>query len=99
MAPPERVVAMRDRVLAAATAAGRQPEDLTCVYNMEIRVDEHVDPRPHVVSGSPERIVERLTGFVRLGFGAMNFLPVGPGEAEQAERIAREVVPAVRAAA
>jgi hypothetical protein len=36
---------------------------------------------------------------VELGFTALNFIPTGPDPAEQAERLAREVVPAVRAAA
>jgi alkanesulfonate monooxygenase SsuD/methylene tetrahydromethanopterin reductase-like flavin-dependent oxidoreductase (luciferase family) len=97
-APPERVTAMRQRMLAAAAAAGREPEELTCAYNLEVRVDERAAARPSLVSGGPDEVAERLLGFVRLGFTAMNFLPSGPGAGEQAERLAREVVPAVRAA-
>jgi probable F420-dependent oxidoreductase len=87
VAPAERLPAMRDRVLAAAVAAGRDPADITCALNLEIRVDE------------PARVADQLLGFVRLGFTAFNVKPVGPGRAEQIERLAREVVPAVRAAA
>ena len=97
LAPPEKAVVMRDRIFAAARAEGRDPERITCVYNFEVRVGEH-DPRPHVVSGSPAEIAQRLTSFVALGFHAMNFQPIGPAPEEQAERLAREVIPEVRAA-
>jgi alkanesulfonate monooxygenase SsuD/methylene tetrahydromethanopterin reductase-like flavin-dependent oxidoreductase (luciferase family) len=52
-----------------------------------------------VVSGSPDAVAERLLGFAKLGFTAMNFLPSGPAKDEQVERLAREVIPAVRAEA
>lgn len=93
MAPPERVVAMRDRIFAAAERAGRQPEDITCAYNIGVRVDEQARPNPEVVSGSPETIAERLAEFAALGFTAMNFLPSGPDPAEQTHRLATEVLP------
>jgi alkanesulfonate monooxygenase SsuD/methylene tetrahydromethanopterin reductase-like flavin-dependent oxidoreductase (luciferase family) len=96
-APPERVPAMRDRILAAARGAGRDPTEITCVYNLDIRVDDRPVEDPAVVAGSAEQLIERLLGFRRLGFTAMNFCPAGPDPAEQAERLAREVVPAIRA--
>ncbi|HEV8572524.1 MAG TPA: LLM class flavin-dependent oxidoreductase [Actinomycetota bacterium] len=99
LAPPERVSAMRDRVLSAAREAGREPEEIRCVYNVDIRVDERVDEPPTVVSGPAEVVAERLRGFLELGFTAMNLFPVGRGQDEQAERLAREVIPEVRAAA
>jgi probable F420-dependent oxidoreductase len=100
-APPERVPAMRERILAAARAAGRQPEELTCVYNLEVRVDERPGPgtRPSVVSGPPDAVAERLLGFLKLGFTAFSVIPAEPGADEQAERLAREVIPTVRASA
>jgi probable F420-dependent oxidoreductase len=97
LAPPERVTAMRERVLAGAREAGREPEEITCVYNIDVRVDEHPHEPATVVAGSPDVVAERLLGFLQLGFTAMNFLPVGPDEDEQVERLAREVLPAVRA--
>jgi probable F420-dependent oxidoreductase len=97
LAPPERVTAMRERVLAAAREAGREPEEITCVYNIDVRVDERPDEPPTVVAGPPDVVAERLLGFLQLGFTAMNFLPVGPDEEEQVERLAGEVLPAVRA--
>jgi alkanesulfonate monooxygenase SsuD/methylene tetrahydromethanopterin reductase-like flavin-dependent oxidoreductase (luciferase family) len=97
-APPDRAVVMRERVLAAARDAGRDPDQITCAYNLEIRVDDRPDTAPSVVAGPAEAVAERLVGLVKLGFTAMNVMPVGPGTDEQAERLAREVVPAVRAA-
>jgi probable F420-dependent oxidoreductase len=98
LAPPERVPAMRERVLAAAREAGRQPEDITCVYNIDVRVDEGAEEPPSVVSGPAEVVAERLSGFLELGFTAMNLFLVGPAQEEQARRIARDVLPAIRAA-
>ena len=95
-APPEQVRAMRDRLFEAARRAGRRTEDITCAYNVVVRVDEHADPQPSMVSGSPAAVIERLRGFLGLGFTALNFLPDGPGEDEQAERLAKEVIPALR---
>lgn len=97
LAPPDQASLMRERVLAAARGAGREPEEITCVYNLEIRVGDGRDPRPHIVSGSPQEVAEQLRSFVQMGFAAMNFIPVGPGQDEQREWLAREVLPAVRA--
>jgi alkanesulfonate monooxygenase SsuD/methylene tetrahydromethanopterin reductase-like flavin-dependent oxidoreductase (luciferase family) len=97
-APPERVVVLRGRVLAAAEAAGRDPAEVTCAYNVGVRVDERAGAGPSAVAGAPGAVTERLLGFLRLGFTALNLIPVGPGEPEQVERLAREVVPALRAA-
>jgi probable F420-dependent oxidoreductase len=97
MAPPERIPAMRARIQAGARAAGRPPEAITCVYNLGIRIDERAAAKPPTVSGAPGAVTDELIGFVKLGFTALNFQPVGPGRGEQIERIAREVIPAVRA--
>jgi alkanesulfonate monooxygenase SsuD/methylene tetrahydromethanopterin reductase-like flavin-dependent oxidoreductase (luciferase family) len=94
-APPDQVRMLRDRVLAAAAAAGRDPAELTCAYNVEVRVDERPSDTPSVVTGPADAVTEQLVGFVGLGFTALNLLPVGPDTAEQVERLAREVVPAV----
>jgi alkanesulfonate monooxygenase SsuD/methylene tetrahydromethanopterin reductase-like flavin-dependent oxidoreductase (luciferase family) len=51
-----------------------------------------------VVSGSADAVAEQLVDFVKMDFTAFNFMPVGPGKDEQAERLARQVIPAVRAA-
>jgi probable F420-dependent oxidoreductase len=98
-APPERAAAMRRRVLAAAAAGGRDPAEVTCAYNVGVRVDEQAGARPAVVAGPPEAVTARLLGFLELGFTALSLIPVGPDEHEQAERLAAEVVPTLRAAA
>jgi alkanesulfonate monooxygenase SsuD/methylene tetrahydromethanopterin reductase-like flavin-dependent oxidoreductase (luciferase family) len=98
-APPEQVAVMRDRVLAAARQAGRQRGDITCVYNIEIRVDDRTNGDPSVVRGSPEVVAERLLGFLGIGFTALNLIPAGAGKDEQAERLAVEVIPRIRAEA
>jgi alkanesulfonate monooxygenase SsuD/methylene tetrahydromethanopterin reductase-like flavin-dependent oxidoreductase (luciferase family) len=97
-APPERVAVMRERVMAAAEAAGRDPGEVTSAYNVGVRVDERAEAGPSAVAGAPGAVTERLLGFLELGFTALSLIPVGPGEPEQAERLAREVVPALRAA-
>jgi alkanesulfonate monooxygenase SsuD/methylene tetrahydromethanopterin reductase-like flavin-dependent oxidoreductase (luciferase family) len=94
-APPEQVTAMRERMLAAAARAGRRPEEITCAYNLQVRVGQHGEPRPSLVSGSPDAVTKRLLSFAEMGFTALNLMPAGPGEDEQVERLAREVVPAV----
>lgn len=97
-APPEQIPTLRERVLAAARAAGRDPDTITCAYNLSIRIDERADLEPSVVAGAPDTVIERLQAFVELGFTAMNFIPVGPGQDEQIQRLAREVLPALRTA-
>jgi len=97
-APPEQVVVMRQRVLAAAQDAGRDPDEITCVYNIDVRVEEPADDDPGMVSGPPEAVADQLLRFVSIGFATMNLLPNGSDRAEQVERLAREVLPRVRAA-
>jgi probable F420-dependent oxidoreductase len=96
--PLEQVPAMRERVLAAAREAGRDPALITCAFHMQMRIDERAPASASVVSGPPAAVAEQLIGFVKLGFTALSVTPDGPGRAEQAERLAREVIPAVRAA-
>lgn len=91
-APPSRVTAMRERILSAARGAGRDPAEITCIYNMEIGLN--VAPQPGVVTGTAGELVERLRSFNRLGFQGFNFIPIGPQGAEQ---LAGEVVARLRA--
>jgi alkanesulfonate monooxygenase SsuD/methylene tetrahydromethanopterin reductase-like flavin-dependent oxidoreductase (luciferase family) len=95
-ASADELIVMRGRVLAAARAAGRDGE-VTCALNLEVQVDEHPDADPSVLAGPPAVVAECLTGFVRAGFTAFNFNPAGRPHDEQNERLAREVLPTVRA--
>lgn len=98
LAPPDQVRTMRERVLATAREAGRQPEDITCVYNLDVRVDERAEPEPSVVNGSADAVAERLLELAAIGFDAMSFLPAGRGQDEQIDRLGREVLPILREA-
>jgi probable F420-dependent oxidoreductase len=102
-APPEQVRGMRDRVVAAARDAGRDPGDLTLAYNVTVRVDKHADPaQPSVVAGPAEAVAERLTSFLDLGFDALNLVLTGADAREdddQAAALANEVLPVLRGAA
>jgi probable F420-dependent oxidoreductase len=98
LAPPDEVRTMRDRVLTAAREAGRDPEEITCVYNLDVRVDEGAEQEPSVVVGPPDAVVERLRELAAIGFSALSFLPAGPDQQEQIERLGREILPFLREA-
>jgi alkanesulfonate monooxygenase SsuD/methylene tetrahydromethanopterin reductase-like flavin-dependent oxidoreductase (luciferase family) len=96
-APPERIPAMRERILTAARNAGRPPEAVRCIYNLGIRVGEDSDT-PSIVSGEPKALARRLIELRRLGFAGFNLQPAGPDRAGQIQRLADEVIPLVRQA-
>jgi alkanesulfonate monooxygenase SsuD/methylene tetrahydromethanopterin reductase-like flavin-dependent oxidoreductase (luciferase family) len=95
-APPDDVVVLRRRVLAAAENAGRDPTSITCVYNIEVSVNGDGASAPDVVSGPPRAIVGELRRFVELGFSAFNFVITGAEPHEQLRRLADEVVAPLR---
>jgi probable F420-dependent oxidoreductase len=95
-APPEVAAGMRERVRKAAAEAGRDPNEITCSYNVSVYVDEKAQPTPRMIAGPPARVAEELTGLIRLGFTTLNFW--ARGRAEGRERLANEVLPLVRAA-
>jgi alkanesulfonate monooxygenase SsuD/methylene tetrahydromethanopterin reductase-like flavin-dependent oxidoreductase (luciferase family) len=97
-APPEQAAAMRERIVAAARGAGRDPDAIRFVYNVEAHIGDHEGDGPDVVSGSPTHVAETVRGFVRAGFTGFNFVPSGPNPREQRELLAREVIPAVASA-
>jgi alkanesulfonate monooxygenase SsuD/methylene tetrahydromethanopterin reductase-like flavin-dependent oxidoreductase (luciferase family) len=92
-APPERAPLMIARILAAATEANRDPDDVARIYNLAISFEP--DPDADVV-GNSDQIAEQLIAFTRMGFTGFNFQPLGPDREGQVERLAREVIPAVR---
>jgi alkanesulfonate monooxygenase SsuD/methylene tetrahydromethanopterin reductase-like flavin-dependent oxidoreductase (luciferase family) len=95
-APPEQVVVLRERVLEAARDAGRDPDEIRCVYNLEVTLDAGAEARPSLVSGSIDQVIERLGGFLGLGFTGLNFILSGPDPAADLERLGAEVLPALR---
>ena len=98
-AAPGKVVGMRDRMWAAAEAAGRDPASITSVYNIVVRVDREPTGQAGVVSGPPEAIAEELLGFTKLGFAGFNLVPTGEGRLDQVDRLGEEVLPLLRGAA
>jgi alkanesulfonate monooxygenase SsuD/methylene tetrahydromethanopterin reductase-like flavin-dependent oxidoreductase (luciferase family) len=95
---PQNIPAMGQRVLAATRKAGRRPDDVTFVCNLEIQLDGFEPAGRFVVAGSTAQIVERLRDIAGLGFTTMNFALAGAGQADQLERLATEIIPAIREA-
>jgi alkanesulfonate monooxygenase SsuD/methylene tetrahydromethanopterin reductase-like flavin-dependent oxidoreductase (luciferase family) len=95
-APFDQLETMRGKVLAAATAAGRAPGDITCALNVTLRLGEHDDGDPDQLAGSSDHVIKRLRELRAMGFTAFNFVPDGPDVAGQIEQLAREVLPALR---
>ena len=95
-APPERVAALRDRVRRSAEVAGRDPDTLTYAYNIPVLIQEGArDPQGRTLAGTSQEIARQLSGFVDLGFNALNLWPRGD-RAGGRERLASEVIPVVR---
>jgi alkanesulfonate monooxygenase SsuD/methylene tetrahydromethanopterin reductase-like flavin-dependent oxidoreductase (luciferase family) len=88
--PAGTLPAMRDKVLAAAARAGRDPAELTLALNMSVHLGPGGDAD---LAGDPDGIVDRLGEFGELGFTAFS-LQTPP---DQWDRLAAEVLPAVRA--
>jgi len=93
-APLDRLPAMRDRVLTAAAEAGRDPGELTCALNLRVHLGSGGSGGGADVAGSPAGVAEQLSALVALGFTAFNLQPTDRG---QLERIAADVLPALRA--
>jgi alkanesulfonate monooxygenase SsuD/methylene tetrahydromethanopterin reductase-like flavin-dependent oxidoreductase (luciferase family) len=95
-APPSIIGANIDRVRKAAEAAGRDPAEVTLAYNVGLRIGGEPSPDEETkVAGEPEAVVERLVEIIRLGFSCLNFWVSGD-RVQQRERLAGEVLPAVR---
>ncbi|MEU9890799.1 LLM class flavin-dependent oxidoreductase [Sphaerisporangium sp. NPDC051011] len=94
-APPEQAKAMRERIVRAAAGVGRDPADVTCVYNVSFRIGGPASDDPGVVAGPAQEVAERLAG---TGFTSFNFTPSGPDHRRQAELLAEQVLPALRTA-
>lgn len=95
-ASAERLAGMRDKVLAAAEAAGRSPEDITCALNVQVHVGGEVASKTDLLAGTGNEVADRLHQFAKLGFTAFNVMPAGPRPREQLDRLATEVLPRLR---
>ena len=94
--PDEALPTMRDRVTAAAQRAGRDPASITCALNTQVTVDDRGARHPDQFTGPPGKIAGSVRRYAELGFTAFNFIPAGEDPARQVNRLATEVLPALR---
>jgi alkanesulfonate monooxygenase SsuD/methylene tetrahydromethanopterin reductase-like flavin-dependent oxidoreductase (luciferase family) len=82
-------------VRASAERAGRDPDDLDYAVNVGVRVGGPAPPDPdRRLGGEPDEIIEGVLEILDAGFTVVNIF-VGGRRDEQAERVAREIVPVV----
>ena len=96
--PPGRLPQMQERIDEAAREAGREPGEITRVYNVDGRIGPEGDGP---LIGPPQKWVEALCGFaLELGMDTFVFWPKGPLEEHEGQvgLFAEEVAPAVREA-
>jgi probable F420-dependent oxidoreductase len=96
-APAHRVPGMVARIREAAGAAGRDAGALSLIYNVSVTLAGPGDDE--VVGGSPVDVADRLVEFLEMGFTGFNLIIVGTDRAWQVERLGRDVLPVLRAAA
>jgi alkanesulfonate monooxygenase SsuD/methylene tetrahydromethanopterin reductase-like flavin-dependent oxidoreductase (luciferase family) len=95
-APPERALALRDRVRFAAERAGRDPDSVRCVYNVEVHVGSREASDASKITGSTDEITEFLLELVRSGFGGFNFIIESPSAENERMLLAKQVLPVLR---
>ena len=97
--PVEQIPAMRQRIDAAARAAGRRPEEIRGILNLAIQPGPDAGPQPDAVTGSPKQVVDQLMELLGLGFTGFNFIISDPDRRADMRRIAEDVLPALRSSA
>jgi alkanesulfonate monooxygenase SsuD/methylene tetrahydromethanopterin reductase-like flavin-dependent oxidoreductase (luciferase family) len=93
--PTEEFPAMRRRIDEAALAAGRRPDEIRGILNLNLSLDPAAGARPDTVTGSPDQVISQLRDLLGLGFSGFNFLIGGPDRAATMRQVAEEVLPAV----
>jgi len=95
-APPDVVREKLKVVKEAAERAGRDPGTMTYAYNVSLRVGGDPAPDPErMVVGEPGAVAERLASLMADGITCLNLWLSGD-RTEQRERLANDVLPAVR---
>jgi alkanesulfonate monooxygenase SsuD/methylene tetrahydromethanopterin reductase-like flavin-dependent oxidoreductase (luciferase family) len=94
-APPDRAAVMIERLVAAAKAAGRKPDDISRIYNVPVSFGDTRDP--WTINGAPSAVIEQLRGFLRMGFTGFNFVVAERDRSATVERLANDVVAPLRA--
>ncbi|GIW07202.1 MAG: hypothetical protein KatS3mg060_2007 [Dehalococcoidia bacterium] len=92
--PLAHAIDMRAQLREAAAAAGRDPDSITCAYNITVAVGRFT-PRGETIAGDPAEVAARLAEVVRAGFTFPIFWIVGDQRTGM-ERLAGEVLPRVR---
>jgi cytochrome P450 len=92
---PDQAYQKLERIRAVAEQAGRNPDEITYGYNVPILVEEGAVTNRWRVAGSAGKVATQLAAIVRHGFTFVNVWPVGEATIQR-ERLAREVLPAVR---
>jgi alkanesulfonate monooxygenase SsuD/methylene tetrahydromethanopterin reductase-like flavin-dependent oxidoreductase (luciferase family) len=94
--PVEEFPAMRRRIDAAAEASGRRPDEIRGILNLNIRLGPDARQQQDAVTGSAKQAVSQLRHLLGLGFTGFNFIVDGPDQTATLQRIAEEVLPALR---
>lgn len=94
--PVEDIPAMRRRIDAAAEAAGRPPEAIRSILNLNIAIGPHAQPQPDAVTGSAAEVASQLRHLLDLGFTGFNFIIGDSDRKVTMQRIAEEVLPSLR---
>jgi probable F420-dependent oxidoreductase len=92
----EQAAAMRAAVRAAAEAAGRDPDEITCAANLMVDFTPNGSAGRsdgQRIAGPSEAVAERL---IVIGHTGFTFLNVALADADARERFAAEVMPPVR---
>jgi alkanesulfonate monooxygenase SsuD/methylene tetrahydromethanopterin reductase-like flavin-dependent oxidoreductase (luciferase family) len=93
--PPPAAYESRRRVRVAAAASGRDPDSITCGYNVGVLVQQGARSTERTIAGGPAEVAEQLAELIAGGFTFLNLWPARD-RAEQHDRLALEVLPLVR---
>ena len=91
-APPPERKAIQERIVRLAEEAGRDPAEIEMAYNVGVRVDERAEQRGGTIAGEPGRVIEQLQALIDDGVTFLQLWAAGD-QAEQRERLAKEVIP------
>ena len=92
---PEQAYRKVEQVRRVAQQAGRNPDEITLGYNVPILVEEGAITNRWRIAGSAGQVAGQLAALARHGFTFLNVWPVGEATVQR-ERLARDVLPAVR---
>jgi alkanesulfonate monooxygenase SsuD/methylene tetrahydromethanopterin reductase-like flavin-dependent oxidoreductase (luciferase family) len=92
---PEQAYQKLERIRTVAENAGRNPDEITYGYNIPILIEDGAVTNRWRIAGTAQKVAAQLAAIARHGFTFLNIWPSGDA-AIQRERLARDVLPAVR---